>query len=121
VKGVEIGTGFGVATMTGSEVNDQMRAKNGKVIFQSNHAGGMYGGLASGEPVVVRLAVKPTPTIAKDQLTIDKVTRKNAKLSAVTRRDPTIVPRVWPVGEAFLACLLADALMQHIGYQGLKG
>ena len=120
VKAVEVGDGTAVKDMTGSQVNDQMRARGGRVIHTSNHAGGMYGGLASGEPIVVRLTVKPTPTIAKPQQTIDKLTRTNKALAAVTRRDPTIVPRIWPVAEGFLAILLLDAYLQHLGYQALR-
>ena len=63
--------------------------------------------------------VKPTPTIAKPQHTIDKVSLENAVLSAVTRRDPTIAPRVWPVAEAFMACILLDHYMQHVAFQSL--
>ena len=62
---------------------------------------------------------RATPTIAKDQHTIDKVTLENTELKAVTRRDPTIVPRVWPVAEAFMAIILLDQLMMHIGYQAM--
>lgn len=119
VKAVEVGAGMGVKDMKGSECNDQMFGEGGKVRFGSNHAGGVTGGLTNGQDIVVRLAVKPTPTIAKDQHTIDKVTRDNAILSAVTRRDPTIVPRVWPVAEAFTALLILDAYMQHVGYQAM--
>ncbi|NCO96144.1 MAG: chorismate synthase, partial [Armatimonadetes bacterium] len=68
---------------------------------------------------IVRLTVKPTPTIGKDQHTIDKLTKENAALSAVTRRDPTIVPRVWPVAEALVSIILLDHYMQHLAYQGL--
>ena len=67
--------------------------------------------------IVARVAVKPTPTIAKDQKTIDKVSNENKVLSAVTRRDPTIVPRVWPVAEALMAIILLDNYMQHVAYQ----
>ncbi|MEW6358836.1 MAG: chorismate synthase [Planctomycetota bacterium] len=119
VKAVEIGAGLAVKDMKGSQCNDQMRAKSGKVCFASNNAGGITGGLTTGQDIVVRLAVKPTPTIAKDQKTIDKVTRKNAVLSAVTRRDPTIVSRVWPVAEALTAIILLDYYIQHLGYQAL--
>jgi len=83
------------------------------VVFTSNHAGGITGGLTTGQDIVVRLAVKPTPTIAKPQLTVDKVTGRNAKLAAVTRRDPTIVSRVWPVAEAYLAIILLDHFLMR--------
>lgn len=117
VKAVEVGAGYAVKDMRGSECNDQMRVKSGHVSFDSNNAGGITGGLATGQPIVARVAVKPTPTIAKDQHTIDKVSVKDATLSAVTRRDPTIVARVWPVAEAFVAMALLDLYMQHIAYQ----
>ena len=119
VKAVEVGAGLRVKDMVGSECNDQIYAQNGKVVFGSNNAGGTTGGLTTGQDLVVRVAVKPTPTIAKDQHTIDKVTLENAVLSAVTRRDPTIVPRVWPVAEAFTAIILLDQYMQHRAYRAL--
>jgi chorismate synthase len=119
VKAVEVGAGLAVKDMKGSQCNDQMFAQGGKVRFASNQAGGITGGLTTGQDIVVRLAVKPTPTIGKDQRTVDKVTREDAVLSAVTRRDPTIVPRVWPVAEAFTAIILLDHYMQHLGYQAM--
>ena len=114
-----LGAGFAVKDMTGIQSNDPMRAEGGKVVFGSNNAGGITGGLTTGQPIVARLAVKPTPTIAKDQKTIDKVSRENTVLSAVTRRDPTIVARVWPVAEAFTALILLDHYMQHLAYRAL--
>jgi chorismate synthase len=120
VKGVEIGAGFGVKDMTGIQTNDQIKSKNGKVEFDSNQAGGITGGLATGQPIVVRLAVKPTPTIAKKQTTIDKYTLETKELSAITRRDPTIVARIWPVAENYTAMVLLDNLLQHYGYQELR-
>ncbi|MEW5946778.1 MAG: chorismate synthase [bacterium] len=119
VKGVEIGAGFAVRDMTGSENNDQMRADDGKVIFESNNAGGVTGGLATGQPIVARITVKPTPTINKPQRTIDKYTLENRELSAITRRDPTIVARIWPVAESCAAMTILDHLMAHYGYQEL--
>jgi len=119
VKAVEVGAGMAVKDLRGSECNDQMRVENGQVVFDSNNAGGVTGGLTTGQPVVARLAVKPTPTIAKDQHTVDKVDVKDATLSAVTRRDPTIVARVWPVAEAFTAIVLLDQYVQHLGWQAL--
>ncbi len=120
VKGVEVGAGFAVKDMTGSQSNDQMRNVDGKVQFLSNNAGGVTGGLATGEAVVARLTVKPTPTIAKPQQTIDKYTLENRELAAITRRDPTIVARIWPVAEAYAAIALLDLLVMHLGYQALK-
>ncbi len=120
VKGVEIGAGFGVKDMTGSENNDQIHSENGKVVFDSNNAGGITGGVTTGQAIVARLAVKPTPTIDKPQTTIDKYTLENTKLAAITRRDPTIVARIWPVAENYTALVLLDHLMMHYGYQALK-
>jgi len=119
IKAVEIGAGMAVKDMTGSQCNDQLSVQNGDVQFSANHAGGVTGGLATGQDIVVRLAVKPTPTIARPQHTIDKVSLENKDLAAVTRRDPTIVPRAWPVAEAFTAILLLDHYMQHLAFQAL--
>jgi len=120
VKGVEVGAGFAVKDMTGSQSNDQMQNIGGKVVFQSNNAGGVTGGLSSGQPIVVRLAIKPTPTIDKPQKTIDKYTLENRDLAAITRRDPTIVGRIWPVAENYTALIILDMLMTHYGYQAFK-
>ncbi len=120
VKGVEVGAGFAVKDMTGFENNDQMRAEDGKVVFESNNAGGITGGLTTGQPIIVRLTVKPTPTIDKPQKTIDKYTLENKQLAAITRRDPTIVARIWPVAENYTALVILDHLMAHYGYQTLK-
>ncbi len=120
VKGVEVGAGFAVKDMTGSQDNDQMHSVNGKVVFDTNNAGGITGGLSTGQDIVVRLAVKGTPTIDKQQHTIDKYTLENKNLAAITRRDPTIVARVWPVAEAYTAMIMLDNLMAHYGYQVIK-
>jgi chorismate synthase len=120
VKAVEVGAGTAVKDMTGYQSNDRMHSEKGTVVFESNNAGGITGGLATGQPIVVRLAVKPTPTIDRKQNTIDKYTRENTELAAITRRDPTIVARVWPVAEAFAAIILLDNLIAHYGYQTLN-
>jgi len=119
VKAVEVGAGMAAKDSTGSQFNDQMYVEGGQVEFRSNNAGGITGGLATGQPIVVRLAVKPTPTIAKPQHTVDKVSLENRELAAVTRRDPTIVPRVWPVAEAYMAVVLLDQYMMHVAYQAM--
>jgi chorismate synthase len=120
VKAVEIGAGVRVKDMTGSACNDQMFMKDGKVAFTGNNSGGTTGGLTTGQDIVVRLAVKPTPTIAKPQKTIDKVSHADAELAAVTRRDPTIVSRVWPVAEAFTAVVLLDQFILNTAYQEMR-
>ncbi|MBN2351947.1 MAG: chorismate synthase [Spirochaetales bacterium] len=119
VKAVEIGAGMKVKNLTGSQTNDQMTAEGGKVKFDTNSAGGITGGLATGQEIIARLAVKPTPTIAKRQHTVDKYTHKNAELAAITRRDPTIVARIWPVAENYASLVLLDHLLMHFGYQKL--
>ena len=120
VKGVEIGAGFAVKDMTGYESNDQIHSEDGKVIFDSNNAGGITGGLSSGQAIVARLAVKPTPTIDKPQHTIDKYTLENKDLEAITRRDPTIVARIWPVAENYTALTILDNLIAYFGYEKMK-
>ena len=119
VKAVEVGAGLAVKDMVGSQSNDQMFMKDGKVAFSTNNAGGITGGLSTGQDIVVRLAVKPTPTIAKPQHTVDKVSLTDADLAAVTRRDPTIVSRVWPVAEAYLAIILLDHLMMDMAQRAV--
>ena len=121
VKGVEIGAGFAVKDMTGIESNDQMHSEDGKVVFDSNNAGGITGGLTTGQSIVARLSVKPTPTIDKPQTTIDKYTMETTDLAAITRRDPTIVARIWPVAENYTALVILDHLMVHYGYQAVMG
>ena len=120
VKGVEVGAGFAVKDMTGSQTNDQMRNVDGKVVFESNQAGGVTGGLSTGQDVIARLAIKPTPTIDKPQKTIDKYTLENKALAAITRRDSTIAARIWPVAENYTAMAILDLLIAHLGYQSLK-
>ena len=120
VKSVEVGAGLAVKDMTGIQSNDPMHSENGAIVFDTNNAGGVTGGLSNGSPLVVRLGVKPTPTIDKKQHTIDKYTLKNTELAAITRRDPTIVARIWPVAEAYTAMVILDNLMAHYGYQALR-
>jgi chorismate synthase len=120
VKAVECGSGMKVKDMTGYQSNDRMHSENGKVLFDSNNAGGITGGLSTGQDIVVRLAVKGTPTIDKKQNTIDKYTNENKELGAITRRDPTIVARIWPVAENYTSLVLLDHLIMHYGYQTLR-
>ncbi|MHC4553601.1 MAG: chorismate synthase, partial [Planctomycetota bacterium] len=120
IKGVEVGAGFAVKDMTGFESNDQMHVEDGKVVFDSNQAGGITGGLTTGQDIVVRVATKPTPTIDKPQHTIDKYTLENTDLAAITRRDPTIVGRIWPVAENYTAMVILDHLFAYLGYEQLK-
>ena len=112
VKGVEIGDGFAVAERFGSENNDQMTS----VGFTSNHAGGILGGISTGQDIVVRIAVKPTPSIAKAQKTRD-IHGKEAEIRVGGRHDPCIVPRILPVAEAMLALVLIDAVLEQEKYR----
>jgi len=112
VKGVEIGDGFAAAGRFGSENNDPM-TKDG---FSSNHAGGILGGISTGQDIIVRIAVKPTPSIAKTQLTRD--THGNVvTISVGGRHDPCIVPRIVPVAEAMLALVLIDCMLEQKKYE----
>ena len=110
VKGVEIGSGFSAAKMKGSEANDQMYSKNGKILFKSNNAGGILGGISTGQDIIVRVAVKPTSSIAKEQTSVDEK-GKTRKIKIEGRHDPCICPRIVPVAEAMVALVLQDALM----------
>lgn len=111
VKGVEFGAGFDVANRLGSENNDGLYVdESGQVRSRTNHAGGILGGITSGMPVVFRVAFKPTPSIAREQETVDLRTMTNASLTVTGRHDPCIVPRAAAAVEA-AACIAALDLM----------
>ncbi|MBO4708848.1 MAG: chorismate synthase [Kiritimatiellae bacterium] len=110
IKGVEFGAGFGLAGMRGSEANDPFRIVDGRVVTTSNNAGGLNGGLTNGMPVVFRCAVRPTPTIGKEQDTINFREMTEATLAAKGRHDPCIVHRVRAVVDAMTAIVIADLL-----------
>ena len=109
---VEFGRGFDVADMRGSENNDGMRIEDGRVVFESNNAGGANGGITTGEPVVVRCAFKPTPSISRAQHSIDMQAGANEDLSVHGRHDPCVVVRAVPVVEAAVALALYDLLLE---------
>jgi len=117
VKGVEIGAGFGAAELSGEENADEMRMGNQGVSFLSNHAGGILGGISTGQPVVVRFAVKPTSSILSPRRTVD---RKGGQTEIMTkgRHDPCVGIRAVPVGEAMMACVLVDHFLRHRGQVG---
>jgi chorismate synthase len=118
VKGVEIGAGFAAAALTGVENADEMRAGNdGKPIFLTNAAGGVLGGISTGQPIVARFAVKPTSSILTPRRTIT-AQGENADISTKGRHDPCVGIRAAPVGEAMVACVLADAMLRHRGQTG---
>ncbi len=117
VKAVEIGAGFNAATLTGEENADEMRMEGDDVRFLSNHAGGILGGISTGQDVVVRFAVKPTSSILTPKRT---VTLRGEETEVITkgRHDPCVGIRAVPVGEAMMACVLADHLLRHRAQNG---
>lgn len=112
VKGIEFGAGFGAAKMLGSENNDPFAVENGNIITKTNNCGGILGGITTGMPIVFRAAVKPTPSIAIEQDTVDLRTVENTKLTVHGRHDPCIVPRAVPCIEAAAAIAVYDALLE---------
>ncbi|MBR6408475.1 MAG: chorismate synthase [Clostridia bacterium] len=110
VKGVEFGSGFGSADMRGSQSNDEFYFDGEKIKTRTNNHGGVLGGITSGMPLVFRAAFKPTPSIARQQNTVDIAERKNVKLEIKGRHDPCIVPRAVPCVEAAAAIVLADMI-----------
>ena len=118
VKGVEIGDGFATAGMTGEENADEMRMGNdGKPLFLSNHAGGILGGISTGQPVVARIAVKPTSSILTPRQSID-VDGNQVDIRTKGRHDPCVGIRAVPIGEAMVACAIADHYLRHRGQTG---
>lgn len=112
VKGVEFGAGFKAASLKGSDNNDAFQFVNGRVVTLTNNHGGILGGISSGMPIVVRIAVKPTPSIAKEQQTVAMSTMENAKLKVVGRHDPCVVPKAVPAAESAVAITLADHMIR---------
>ena len=112
VKGVEFGLGFGLAALRGSEANDPFRMEDGRVVCETNHAGGVNGGITNGMPLVVRMALRPTPSIAAEQRTVDLRTMENTTLRIRGRHDPCLAPRAIPVMEAAVAIAVLDAMTE---------
>lgn len=115
VKGVEFGDGFALAELRGSEANDALRYEKGSVVTATNHGGGIGGGITNAMPVLFRCAVKPTPSIAKEQQTVDIAAGENAMLSIKGRHDPAIVHRARIVIDAVTAIALYDLLAGRFG------
>ena len=116
VKGIEFGTGFGFAEMRGSEANDAFRmTPEGAVVTATNHNAGVNGGIANGMPVVFRTVIKPTPSIYKQQDTVDYIAKKDAQLSIQGRHDPCIVPRAAIVQTCAAALAVGDLLTARYG------
>ena len=112
VKGVEIGAGFAAAAMAGEFSGDEMRMKDGAVTFLSNHAGGVLGGISSGQDIVARFAVKPTSSVRIPRRSVDRF-GNDVEVATKGRHDPCVGIRAVPVGQAMLACVLADHLLRH--------
>ncbi|MGA7486486.1 MAG: chorismate synthase [Xanthobacteraceae bacterium] len=118
VKGVEIGAGFAAAALTGEANADEMRMGNdGKPVFLSNHAGGILGGISTGQPVVCRFAVKPTSSILTPRRTVDRHGAET-EISTKGRHDPCVGIRAVPIGEAMVACVIADHYLRQRGQMG---
>ena len=118
VKGVEIGDGFETARMRGEDNADEMRIGNdGRPVFLSNHAGGILGGISTGQPVVARFAVKPTSSILTPRRSIDR-DGNEVDIRTQGRHDPCVGIRAVPIGEAMVACAIADHYLRHRGQTG---
>lgn len=120
VKGVEFGKGFEMSKMLGSCANDAFQMNNGKVTTNTNNNGGINGGIANGMPILFNLAIKPTPSIAKKQNTVDFVSGKNSLIEIVGRHDPAIVRRICPVVNSVSALVTCDLLAQRYGTDVFK-
>jgi len=107
-RGVEFGAGFAAARMTGSQHNDPLIIRDGRIVSEKNDAGGVIGGISTGMPIVIRVAFKPPSSIALEQKTVDLRDLKEARLRIRGRHDPCIVPRAVVVVEAMMAIVLAD-------------
>ena len=115
VKGIAFGDGFALAQMTGAEANDALRKVDGKVVTETNRNGGINGGITNGMPVLFDCAVKPTPTIAQPQQTVDFIKGENAEITAHGRHDPAIIRRICPVIDSVTALVLFDLLAGRYG------
>lgn len=110
VKGIEFGKGFEMTTMNGSECNDEYCYEEGKIKTKTNNNGGILGGITNGMPIIFKVAIKPTPSIIKEQQTIDIKNKENTTLKIEGRHDPCIVQRALPVIEAVTAIGLVDLI-----------
>ena len=119
VKGVDFGLGFGFAEGRGSACNDAFRLQNGRISTETNRSGGVNGGICNGMPVVFRCAVRPTPSIIKEQRTVDFLKNENTELSIKGRHAPAIVRRICPVIDCLTAFVLADLLIGRYGTDAL--
>ncbi len=123
VKGIEFGAGFSHCTMLGSDSNDDayVDKESGRVRFRTNHCGGILGGITNGEEIRLRVAVKATPTVSVPQETVNVKEMKGIVLEPITRRDPSLLPRIYPVIEAMTRCALVDAIYMAEAYWKVSG
>ena len=115
IKGVEFGDGFAMAEGRGSEMNDAFRIRDGRIVTATNHTGGINGGITNGMPLIFRCAVKPTPSIFREQETVDMYQKEERVLSLQGRHDPAIVHRARVVVDSVTALVLCDLLAQRFG------
>ena len=115
IKGIEFGDGFGLAALRGSQANDAFRMQDGRVVTSTNRNGGINGGITNGMPVLFNMAVKPTPSIARVQQTVDFVAGRDVELSLTGRHDPAIIRRICPVVTALVSVVLCDQLALRYG------
>ena len=121
IKGVEFGAGFGFARGKGSQLNDPFAVENGRIITTTNHNGGINGGITNGMPILIRCAVRPTPSIYKEQHTVDMAKAENALLQITGRHDPAIIHRAAVVVESMVAFGLVDLLTMQHGMDWMRG
>lgn len=115
IKGIEFGAGFGFAELCGSQANDPFRMQDGRIVTAANRSGGINGGITNGMPVIFNMAVKPTPSIARKQQTVDFVEGKEVDLALTGRHDPAIIRRICPVVTALVSVVLCDQLALRYG------
>lgn len=115
VKGIQFGDGFRLASMRGSQANDALRVENGRVVTRTNHAGGINGGISNGMPILFDVVFRPTPSIGKEQETVDLETMENTTLCIKGRHDPCVVLRARPVVEAAAALTMMDLMQRQNG------
>ena len=115
IKGIEFGMGFAMAESRGSMCNDAFVMRDGKVVTETNHSGGINGGITNGMPIVFRCAVKPTPSIAREQKTVDFINKQNTSLCIKGRHDPAIIRRICPVIDCVTALVVCDMLAIRYG------
>lgn len=121
IKGIEFGSGFAMASQYGSEANDSFRVKDGQIVTETNHNGGINGGISNGMPVIFNMAVKPTPSIAKKQETVDYINVKDVDVELKGRHDPAIIRRICIVVSSLVSVVLCDVLAQRFGTDYFAG